>query len=836
MVKFSIQDLERVMHQQEKIRNFSIIAHVDHGKSTLTDSLFSGAGIIRMDQTGDRRLTDGRKDEEERGITIKSTGISLLFPPSDYLPHETVLNVIDSPGHVDFSSEVTAALRATDGALVVVDCSEGVCVQTETVLRQSLQEKIKPVLVINKLDRFFTELHYSGEEIYQKLSRLIESINVIISTYQTDDTKDFSLDPIKGNVAFAAGIQGWAFTLPQMADFLSKRSLNKISAEKILSNLWGDKFISKTGKVSSSPSPERKRGFDELIIKPIEMIFSSAGRETPDWESLDKLLPKLGVNLTKEQRNSLTNKRLVKSILQQWIPAHIALLDLSVHHLPSPIEAQKYRAVDLYTGPADEVFQSIQRCDANGPLVIYISKLAPEKPDDPSSHFLAFGRVLSGTIRPGMKVNVLGANYSFPGTKDSVQNVSVTRVCVMTPQPISISSVCAGNIVSLVGLDKYIMKTATICDRFPFHPVKNMTFSVCAVVQRAVEVTKASDMPKLAQAMKQLMSGDSLVQCFRNKSGDLVIAGAGELHLEICINDLQSFMGNESKIIVRDPEVSYGEIATSESEVVVVKSGNKHNRLFVSASPLEEKLFKDILKSDFDFSKTKMEISRTLIRKYEWEANEAKKVIGFFPTEGNKSNCWVDKTFGVQFVDSIEDHIRSGTEMVTIKGPLVGGEIMGTLFSLTDCVLHPDSVHRSGAQMIPSVKRAILGSFLLSKPRLMEPVYLVEITCPRGVSGGCHSILGKRRSRVIDQVCREGTDLVVLYAYMPVAESFGFSQELRAETGGQAFPQMIFDHWDFVPGDPLEEGSYSNILVKEIRSRKKMPEMLPTSGEFTDKL
>ena len=172
MPNFSVDQIRECQYRTEQIRNMSVIAHVDHGKSTLTDSLIAKAGIIAGEAAGDARTTDTRKDEQERGITIKSTGVSMYFETNildENKPNEGFLiNLIDSPGHVDFSTEVTAALRVTDGALVVVDYIEGTAVQTETVLRQALGEKVIPVLMINKIDRGILELQVDGETMYNK--------------------------------------------------------------------------------------------------------------------------------------------------------------------------------------------------------------------------------------------------------------------------------------------------------------------------------------------------------------------------------------------------------------------------------------------------------------------------------------------------------------------------------------------------------------------------------------------------------------------------------------------------------------------------------------------
>jgi len=220
MPNFTVAQMREIMDQTAQIRSMSVIAHVDHGKSTLTDSLICKAGIISAKAAGNARFTDTRADEQERGVTIKSTGVSLFFEfdkddGKGVVPY--LINLIDSPGHVDFSSEVTAALRITDGAMVVVDCIEGCAVQTETVLRQSLQERVKPCLFVNKVDRCILELQMDPEDMYSRFRNAIENVNVIVSTYHDELMGDVQVYPDKGTVAFGSGLHGWAFNVERFA-------------------------------------------------------------------------------------------------------------------------------------------------------------------------------------------------------------------------------------------------------------------------------------------------------------------------------------------------------------------------------------------------------------------------------------------------------------------------------------------------------------------------------------------------------------------------------------------------------------------------------------------
>jgi len=257
------------MDNPSNIRNMSVIAHVDHGKTTLCDSLVSLAGISKT-----TCFMDGaRPDQVDRGITIKSTGVSMYYAldlARTGKNEEYLINMIDSPGHIDFSSEVTAALRVTDGALVVVDAIEGVCVQTETVLRQAMQERIKPVLMINKIDRM---LDMDPEEVYQRFCKVIDGVNAIISMYDTAEMGDISIDPCKGNVAFGSGMNKWAFTLQTFARFYEKR-FPKIEINKIKEKLWGENYFNDDTKQWVTENTDEngkpmKRTFIKYILGPL---------------------------------------------------------------------------------------------------------------------------------------------------------------------------------------------------------------------------------------------------------------------------------------------------------------------------------------------------------------------------------------------------------------------------------------------------------------------------------------------------------------------------------------------------------------------------------------
>jgi elongation factor 2 len=309
--------------------------------------------------------------------------------------------------------------------------------------------------------------------------------------------------------------------------------------------------------------------------------------------------------------------------------------------LPSPRKAQAYRAAYLYEGPIDDVSgQSIAKCDPAGPLMIYISKMIPTSDN---GRFFAFGRVFGGTVATGQKVRIMGPNYKAGSKVDlNIKNIQRT-VIMMAGRVEPVPDVPCGNTVGLVGVDAYLVKGGTIAEAEDAHCIRMMKFSVSPVVRVAVEVKNASDLPKLVEGLRKLAKSDPLVVITTESNGEHIIAGCGELHVEICLKDLEEDFA-KCELKKGNPVVSYKETVTAESsQSCLSKSPNKHNRIYCKALPLTDEL-SNAIEADKVNAKQDVKIRYKILQdEFGWDPNDAKKIWCFGP-ETTGANLLVDVT------------------------------------------------------------------------------------------------------------------------------------------------------------------------------------------------
>lgn len=549
-------------------------------------------------------------------------------------------------------------------------------------------------------------------------------------------------------------------------------------------------------------------------------------------DEIPVLLEKLEIVLKGDEKD-LEGKALLKVVMRKFLPAADALLEMIVLHLPSPVTAQAYRAEQLYEGPADDAnCIAIKNCDPKADLMLYVSKMVPTSD---KGRFYAFGRVFAGTVKSGQKVRIQGPNY-VPGKKDDLFIKAIQRVVLMMGRFVEPIDDCpAGNIIGLVGIDQFLLKTGTLTTSETAHNMKVMKFSVSPVVQVAVEVKNANDLPKLVEGLKRLSKSDPCVLTYMSESGEHIVAGTGELHLEICLQDLEhDHAGVPLKI--SPPVVAYRETVESESsQTALSKSPNKHNRIYLKAEPIDEEVSlaieNGIINPRDDFKAR----ARIMADDYGWDVTDARKIWCFGP-DGNGPNLVIDQTKAVQYLHEIKDSVVAAFQWATKEGPIFGEEMRSVRVNILDVTLHADAIHRGGGQIIPTMRRATYAGFLLADPKIQEPVFLVEIQCPEQAVGGIYSVLNKKRGQVVSEEQRPGTPLFTVKAYLPVNESFGFTGELRQATGGQAFPQMVFDHWSTLGSDPLDPTSKAGEIVLAARKRHGMKEEVPGWQEYYDKL
>jgi len=732
-----IEEIVQLMNDPLHIRNTSIIAHVDHGKTTLSDSLLAAAGIISEQTAGQKLYLDSWELEQKRQMTVFASNISLAhsYKGKDYL-----INLIDTPGHIDFSGAVTRSLRAVDGALVVVDAVEGPMTQTETVLMQALREKVKPLLYINKVDRLIKEIRLTPQAIQNKFAKIIARVNSLIEKYAPPEhKKDWQVQVEDDRVAFGSALHKWGLNLSHM-------KAKGVSFKDIIDAYGGE---------------------PEEVAKKVDALSKKA-------------------------------------------PLYEPILDMFCEHLPNPLQAQPYRQSQIWPGDTNsEVGKSMAKVDPKGPLLMCISTIEV----DPHSGVVAIGRVFSGTVEKGKPVRLITARQS-----GAIQQVYMS----MAADRVIVDQVPAGNIAAVGGISGMHVGETITEQELDTHPFEGLQYVSDPVVTVAVTPEDIRDLPLFDKVIHKLTLEDPNLRFTINKeSGEYLLSGMGELHLEVTAYRMQ-----EAKLKVKTskPIVIYRETISHDYQgpAVMGKSPNKHSRLWVTLQKLPNEVIEAIKAGKVSEMQGRDERAKTLRTQLGWDTDDAKNVIAIEDT-----NILVNRIKGRQYVEEVIDHVKSGFREAVHTSVLAKEPAYGLKISLEDIQVHEDPVHRGPAQILPMTWRPIWASLLLSDAKLLEPILSFECKVPNDFVSSVLSTVQKRRGRVIDMTTEE--DMMIVKAEMPVAESFGLAEELRSSTQGRAFWATQFSRWAPVPEQMQLD------VIKQIRERRGLDPNPPRAEDFLER-
>ncbi|XP_067003308.1 116 kDa U5 small nuclear ribonucleoprotein component [Anabrus simplex] len=802
---YSMEFLADLMDNPHLIRNVALVGHLHHGKTTFVDCLMQQTHPgLRSTEERSLRYTDTLFTEQERGVGIKAIPVTLVLP--DVRNKSYLLNIFDTPGHVNFSDEVTAAQRLCDGVVLFVDAAEGVMLNTERLLKHAVQEKLAITVCINKIDRLMLELKLPPQDAYYKLRHIVDEVNGLLSMY-SDEENSYMVSPILGNVCFASSLYSVCFTLKSFANIYAQTYEN-VNVNEFARRLWGDiYFNNKTRKFTKkSPHNSAQRSFVEFILEPLYKIFAQVVGDVDT--TLPAVLDELGIRLSKEEMK-INIRPLLRLICGKFLGDFSGFVDMCVQHIPSPADNAHNKVKHIYTGPLNtDLTEDMCNCDPDGHLMVHSTKMYPT---EDCTFFLVLARVMSGTLHAGQEVRVLGENYTLADEEDS-RILTIGRLWIFEARyKVEINRIPAGNWVLIEGIDQPIVKTSTITDLnitddvYIFRPLKYNTHSVIKI---AVEPVNPSELPKMLDGLRKVNKSYPLLSTRVEESGEHIVLGTGELYLDCVMHDLRK-MYSEIDIKVADPVVAFCETVVETSSLkCFAETPNKKNKITMIAEPLEKGLAEDIENEVVQISWNKKRLGEFFQTKYDWDLLAARSIWAFGP-DPTGPNILVDDTLPSEvdkgLLNSVKDSIVQGFQWGTREGPLCEEPIRNVKFKILDAVIAGEPLHRGGGQIIPTARRVAYSAFLMATPRLMEPYLFVEVQAPADCVSAVYTVLAKRRGHVTQDAPVPGSPLYTIKAFIPAIDSFGFETDLRTHTQGQAFCLSVFHHWQIVPGDPLDK-------------------------------
>ncbi len=717
-----VDRMVRLVNLTKNIRNICTSAHIHHGKTSFTDNLLAAAGLMSEALAADLdkgMMTWQHADEQERLLTVDAANVSMVHK---YHGNEYLINLIDTPGHVDFGGNVTRAMRAIDGTIVLVCASEGIMPQTETVLKQALRERVKPVLFINKVDRLIKEMLYTPDQIQERITKIILEFNRLIEEIaEKEYGQKWKVNIADGSVVFGSARENWALSIP----FMQKRN---ITFKDILN-------------VYHLPAEEKKKWF---------------------WE------------------NS---------------PLPEVVLDMVTKHLPNPLEAQKYRIPKIWHGDAEsELGKSMLNCDKNGKVAFCVTRIVI---DPRVGRELAAGRLYSGTIKEGMQVYVSGQKLP-----QRIQNVYM-YLGIKTE---SFGSVPAGNVLAITGIQSWAGQT--ISDEPIEQPFEEIKHIFEPVITKSIEVTKPQDLPKLVEVLRKVAKEDPSIKVTINEeTGENLISGMGELHLEIVENRIITEKGLQIK--TSEPIVVYRESLRKKSIEVEGKTPNKHNKFYFVVEPLEESVYNAIKQGKIDEGRVKKKdlVIREAFVAAGMESKTADKVKDIY-----RSNIFIDETRGQVYLGEVIDMILDMFEDVMENGPLAREPSIKVKVRLIDMKLHEDAIHRGPAQVYPAIRGGIRGAMMTANPVLYEPLQIMLIEAPATYMGEVSKLVAAKRGQLLDMTQHGNT--VAIKAKLPVAEMIGWASDLRSATEGRGSSSLVDQMFEKIP-EELQQKVRNQIVQRK---------------------
>eukprot|EP00605_Chrysophyceae_sp_TOSAG23-4_P000149 GSChrysophyteH1.ASY1.ANO1.172.1 assembled CDS len=772
LVDEDAQDVDEPIVNPMKVHNFSVLEKeppklkysVDFMQSLMDNpSLVRNIAVSTQERDWNSakapRYCDIRKDEQARELSIKTTLMSLVMQDTRNKSH--LLHILDSPGHVDFCDEMEASLRLADGAMIVVDSVEGVMMVTDRAIRACVRNGIKITLCIAKLDRLILELKIPPQDAYFKIRHIIEEVNALIENYSVGTRTSQKLSPVLGNVCFCSGLHDWSFTLESFAMQYCESYKNssikasglgaKLSATELAPRMWGEWT------------------FVQFVLDPLYKLYSHVLGDEPAT-LISSLKEELGIKLSFADA-SLDPKKLLRIVMSKFFGDARGVVGMFVKHVPSPVEGSRYKVLSSYDtcrsygSSMDDMAEGMATCDAGGPLAMHVTKLI-NSPD--GSRFYALARIYSGTLRNtgAETVRVLGEDYSSQDQEDAA-------VAVVDNVAVSVA-------------------------RFS---IDGLQYENRSTIRMSLEPLKPAELPKLVDSLRKVCKSYHAITTKVEESGEHVMIGPGELSLDCALHDLRHLFCSNLEITLADPIVSFCETVIETSGMVASgTTANNKNRISLMAEPLDKGLAADIEVGMLTCSGQPEERQHTSIflqEKYNWD------LLG-----NNSPNLFLNDTLpsevDTRHLETAKESIIQGFRWAAKEGPLCDEPMRNVKLKLLDATIAVEPIYRGGGQIIPTARRAVYSSFLTASPRLMEPVYEIEVQTPADTTQAVMHVIHRRRGKIVSEIPKPGTPIYIMRGHVPVIESFGLESDLRSSTQGQAFLQKVFDHWQVLPGDPLD--------------------------------